>query len=298
MKAGSYWMMAMAALLPGTMPGAQAADGDGQVVVQVETLPPVSDRTVTFEGRPGGTLTLAGGGRGSLGVEASEGTLTSTMSSIDPRLTAAGYKLVQIRCDDLDSANVSTGDLGARRASFAVDRGESVTCTFLLEMRDDDDRGPGDSSQTDGGDGEPGGSNPPDGSNPPGGEEAPACTCPKEGRWRVNNHVGSMICSGPFSMNLPLAADSDTGRLIVNSDCSKVHADSMGDDEADIDMLLQPDCSWKGSVGGERDGIPMTIHFRWSVESETRITGDLYSTVSQQGMTCNMKRTYELDFEG
>jgi hypothetical protein len=42
----------------------------------------------------------------------------------------------------------------------------------------------------------------------------------------------------------------------------------------------------------------MTINFRWTVESAQRITGDLKSTVSQQGMTCRMERTYELDYDG
>jgi hypothetical protein len=41
----------------------------------------------------------------------------------------------------------------------------------------------------------------------------------------------------------------------------------------------------------------MTITFRWNVESAERITGNLESTVSQQGMTCRMSRTYQLDFE-
>jgi len=48
----------------------------------------------------------------------------------------------------------------------------------------------------------------------------------------------------------------------------------------------------------EQDGIPMTINFHWNVENERRITGDLESTVTQQGMTCRMSRTYELDYDG
>ncbi|MEZ5465440.1 MAG: hypothetical protein R3F22_09525 [Lysobacteraceae bacterium] len=261
MKASSYWLAAIAALFLFTMPGARAADADGQVIVRVETVPATGNRTLVFDGEPSGSLTLDNDGRGSLVMGVAVGSHESTLARIDQRLLDAGYRLVNIQCNDVASASRSDGDLQNRRANFAVDPGETVTCTFQLGID-------------------------------------MACICPKEGRWRVNNHVGSMICSGAFSMNVPLPADRDTGKLTVNSDCSTVHGDSLGDDEADIDMQLQPDCSWKGSVGGERDGIPMTIHFRWNAESETRITGDLYSNVSQQGMTCNMKRTYELDFEG
>jgi len=74
-------------------------------------------------------------------------------------------------------------------------------------------------------------------------------------------------------------------------------AQGMSDDEADIQMHLQPDCSWKGSFGGTRD-IPATIDFHWTLESQTRITGNLSSNFSQQGMSCSVSRTFELDFGG
>jgi hypothetical protein len=49
-------------------------------------------------------------------------------------------------------------------------------------------------------------------------------------------------------------------------------------------------------VGGEEGGIPMTIDFTLTVESPEHLTGALSSEVSQQGTTCRMNRTYELDF--
>ena len=255
-----YLMAGFAALILGAAADPSAAT-DAKVMVTVETTPAIGNRTLQFEGEPAGSLTLGNDGRGSLAMDVASGERVSTLARIDQRLLDAGYRLVSIQCDDVASASRSDGDLPHQRANFAVDPGETVNCTFQLGIE-------------------------------------VACTCPKEGRWRVNNHVGSMSCSGAFNMNMPLQAQQDRGKITVNPDCNRAHGDSLGDDDADIDMELQSDCSWKGSVGGEQDGIPMTIHFRWNVESETRITGDLYSNVSQQGMTCVMKRTYELDFEG
>jgi hypothetical protein len=63
-------------------------------------------------------------------------------------------------------------------------------------------------------------------------------------------------------------------------------------------MRLTPDCGYRGTVGGSQDGIPMTIEFVWQVRDEKRISGSLSSSVSQQGMTCNMSRTYELAYGG
>jgi hypothetical protein len=55
-------------------------------------------------------------------------------------------------------------------------------------------------------------------------------------------------------------------------------------------------CGYQGTVGGNQDGIPMTIDFNWSVVSDKEIVGSLHSVVSQQGMTCIMSRDFELDF--
>lgn len=260
MRSKAYWMTVSAMLLLSMASNVTAGDG-GTVVVRVETMPEIGSRTLQFEGAPEGSVTLGDDGRGSLSMDVAAGSHASRLVRIDQRLLDAGYRLVSVSCDDVASATRSDGSVQEQRADFAVDAGETVSCTFQLGV----DLG---------------------------------CTCPKEGRWRADNHVGSMVCSGAMNMTMPLKAQRDSGRITVSEDCTRIHGDSLGDDEADIDMLRQPDCSWKGSVGGEQDGIPMTIHFRWNVESETRITGDLYSSVSQQGMTCEMKRTYQLDFEG
>lgn len=233
----------------------------GTAEVRIETSPPVAGGELRVEGLPGGEIALSQDGTASLSAEATEGRHESTLAWIDPALVDAGYRLAEIVCEDVASQRRSHGDLMQRTATFEIEEGETVACTFRLAI-------------------------------------SSACTCPREGRWMVDNHSGSMACTGAMSMTMPLMPSQGRGTLTVNDDCSRILAEGMSEDEADLDMALQPDCSWMGTVGGQRDGIPMTITFRWNVETEQRITGDLESTVEQQGMTCRMSRTYELDFDG
>jgi len=124
------------------------------------------------------------------------------------------------------------------------------------------------------------------------------CICPKQGSWKVNNHVGEMACTGSFSMTVPLKASRSSGTFEIQDDCETIVASGLSEDEETIVMHRVPGCGYKGSVGGSHEGIPMIIEFTWEVHSSERITGDLKSTVSQQGMTCNMSRDYELNFGG
>jgi hypothetical protein len=42
----------------------------------------------------------------------------------------------------------------------------------------------------------------------------------------------------------------------------------------------------------------MTIEFTWKLNSDEWIVGDLKSSVTQQGMTCNMSCPFELMYSG
>jgi hypothetical protein len=239
--------------------GAGTALG-ASAVIRVETTPPASSGSLRFEGLPAGEVSLAADGTGLLSAEVAAGSHVSTLAWIEPTLVDAGYRLTEVTCDDVASAQRSHGDQSQGAATFAIDEGETVTCAFRLAI-------------------------------------ASACTCPREGTWRVDNHPGSMACTGAMSMTMPLAPSRSRGKLSVNDGCTRIVAAGMSEDEADLEMAQQPDCSWLGTVGGSQDGIPMTITFRWHVESAERITGNLESTVSEQGMTCRMSRTYQLDFD-
>lgn len=258
----TYWKLIALLVVLGSMNllDARAEAAQGRVVVRVETSPNIGDRSLHFQGQPSGEVVLERNGTGHISEDVAAGRYETTLSGIDRRLTEAGYRLTSIQCDDHGKATRSQGNLEHQSAIFAVNPGETVTCTFLLALPS-------------------------------------ACACPKAGRWQVNNHTGRMTCSGPMPMAMPLAPAHSTGTLTPNAGCTQILAQGMSDDEADIQMHLQPDCSWKGSFGGTRD-IPATIDFHWTLESQTRITGNLSSNFSQQGMSCSVSRTFELDFGG
>ncbi len=254
---------------PGSAPAAEdaasptGADGSGSAVVRLVFEPEIGGGTFRFTGQPEGELNHVGGEQRNLtAVGLVPGNHVTTLTQIDPAVLAAGYHLLEIRCDDGDSANPSTGDPQNGRATFRIEDGETATCFFVFARFEQE------------------------------------CLCPKEGRWSVVNHTGSMICTGAMNMTVPLAASNSRGTIKVYDNCARFIGSGMSDGEADIEVHLQDDCSYKGSVGGSQDGIPMVIEFTMEINDSERITGELHSTVSQQGMNCNMSRTYELTYNG
>jgi uncharacterized repeat protein (TIGR01451 family) len=94
----------------------------GSIVVKKVTSPsPNTTDSFTFTGdaagsiKDGGTITVP---------NLVPGTYSSTEAA------AAGFDLTNISCDDANSANASSGNTGTRTATFKVDPGETVTCTF------------------------------------------------------------------------------------------------------------------------------------------------------------------------
>jgi len=154
----------------------------------------------------------------------------------------------------------SSGNITQRRANFTIEPGRTVTCTFRLAAQ-------------------------------------LACICPQEGRWTGRNLPGQMVCTGAMNMTMPLKPSQAKGMLEVKDGCDTLVGTGLSEDEATLVMHRTDNCGYRGTVGGSQDGIPMTIEFNWTVENDRRITGNLHSTVSHQGMTCNMSRNYELDFD-
>jgi len=238
---------------------AAASASEGRAVVRVE-FEPAAGGVLGFEGAHAGPVRVPANGRASVDATLEAGTHVTRLVAVDPQLS--GWELTSIQCDDASSASASQSDVAARQASFAIDPGETVTCTFRFE--------PG-----------------------------LACTCPREGRWQVVNHPGTMTCTGAMSMSMPLAPSRQVGTLTPDAACRTLRAEGLTDDDADIDMRLQPDCSWAGSVGGSQGPIPMQIDFRWTVsDGGRRIVGRLSSDMVQQGMTCRARREFSLDFDG
>ena len=274
--------------------GAVQAAGSGTAVVEVEVQ----------NGGEGAVFHFAGVVRGAIAAGASlsagglrEGAYTTAETSGAP-----GYRLLDITCDDENSAGYASNGT----ARFIIDGNETVSCIYRYRRVDisevpssspvpDDSEEP--SAQTE----EP--AAPP--SQPPPSGEAPETTqnddctqpdrVPREGVWMVSNLPGQMVCAG---MSMPLKPSQEPGNL-VHRDCGRtVIGSGFSDDTADIVMRAvdQSGSRYVGTVGGSQDGIPMTIDFEWHLQSDSFITGSLYSQVTQQGMTCTMSRPFEMRF--
>jgi len=95
----------------------------GTIIVEKQTIPADDPATFTFAGDASGTI----GDDGQIVVgNLVPGTYTSTED--DP--TLGGFDLTSIVCDDGGSATPSTGDVSTRTATFNLDPGEIVKCTF------------------------------------------------------------------------------------------------------------------------------------------------------------------------
>ncbi len=94
----------------------------GTIVVEKQTDPDGAPGTFTFAGHAAGTIPDDGQ---IVVVNLAPGTYTTTED--DP---APAFGLTSITCDDGGSATPSTSDLGTRTATFQLDPGETVKCTF------------------------------------------------------------------------------------------------------------------------------------------------------------------------
>lgn len=253
-------------------PGAaDGGDGNGTAIVSVVTEPPfVAGGTFVFTGDPEGELVLSSDGKGSLVAEGiAPGSQVSKLSEIDPEVAAAGYSLTDIRCDDQKSTNPSMGRLENQAAIFRIEATETVTCEFVLST---------------GGVGIA--------------RSGVECICPKEGRWNAQNLKGSMDCRGAFVLNRKLKPVKDNGIILVmEDDCSQLFGDSTTQKEADALMTRIDDCSYKGTFESEEEDVDMVIDVVWTIESPERITGEMSSTHSQMGITCDYYRPFELTFD-
>ncbi|RPH96968.1 MAG: hypothetical protein EHM68_10015 [Lysobacterales bacterium] len=267
----------------------------GSAIVRVETDPPGAPGNFTFTGVPGGTI-VAGGNLTATAL--GDGSYSTTASTPPP-----GLALVSISCDDGASQTPSRGAVPARTANFEFDRGETVTCVFRyrkVDLAEESTRSAGSKPQDPGAPAKPGtepGSAP--GGMPAGSEScvAPAMV-PKAGKWNISNLPGRMVCG--TMVNMPLTPSQETGTLTIQ-DCGwTVVGTPMAEGNAPLTMRAVDNSGsvYTGTVGGMQDGIPMTIEFTWNLNSDEWIVGDLKSSVTQQGMTCNMSRPFELRYSG
>ncbi len=99
----------------------------GKIIVEKQTNPDGASGSFTFTGDAAGSI--SDGGQIEVNNVA-PGTYTSTEGDPTP-----AFDLTSISCDDGASATPSTTSLGTRTATFKVDPGETVKCTFINTKR-------------------------------------------------------------------------------------------------------------------------------------------------------------------
>ena len=99
----------------------------GKIIVEKQTNPNGATGNFTFTGAAAGTIS----DNGTIEVNnLSPGTYYSTEGDPTP-----GFDLTSIVCDDSGSATPSSGSLTTRKATFKLDPGETVKCTFTNTQR-------------------------------------------------------------------------------------------------------------------------------------------------------------------
>jgi hypothetical protein len=99
----------------------------GTIIVKKVTNPVGASGTFTFTGDAAGSI----GDGGTITVnDLVPGTYTSTEADPTP-----GFDLTNITCNDSGSATASSGSTATRTATFKLDPGETVTCTFTNRQR-------------------------------------------------------------------------------------------------------------------------------------------------------------------
>jgi fimbrial isopeptide formation D2 family protein len=98
----------------------------GTIIVKKMTSPTDTQDTFTFSGDASGSI-------GNGGTITKTNLVPGTYTSVEA--VKAGWDLGSIVCDDVQSDSASSGDVATRTATFKLDPGETVTCTFFNAQR-------------------------------------------------------------------------------------------------------------------------------------------------------------------
>jgi CSLREA domain-containing protein len=101
----------------------------GTIVVKKQTQPSRAAGSFSFTGDAAGSI----GDGGTITVPNLPTIGSSTYTSSEA--STPGFDLTAIACDDTSSARVSSGELATGTATFRLDPGETVTCTFTNAQR-------------------------------------------------------------------------------------------------------------------------------------------------------------------
>ena len=130
-------------------------------------------------------------------------------------------------------------------------------------------------------------------------KEQSACSCPKEGEWKVQNLEGWMNCTGPVNIKRSLKPVKDDGTIWVlgEESCKRLFGEAS--DKRNEDMLMKQEdaCHYKGTINGDENGVAMVINVSWTLDGSEFIKGEMHSKPSLQGMMCEYYRPFEITFD-
>ena len=274
----------------------------GTAIVATQVSPESAEGEFLFTGVPSGTIPA----NGTLVVTGlPPGTYTTTEADPEP-----AFELTDVSCDDGDGGLASSGDASTRSAIFNVDPGETVQCLFTNALVETEEE----LAEVAGGDGSsgseaegPSGTNPFDDPDPamerfPLPEDLPpdagTYSAPKAGPWTVVNYAGRMSCDA-FSLDIP-ASPPESGILEVLDGGQTLIGSGLQEDEASITMNAHPEITgrYTGAFEGTEQGVPVTINYFWQVVTDEHIVGFLTASVTSEGVSCEVYRSYELTYTG
>jgi len=247
---------------------ADSAVGQGTAIVRVESRMSHPDVRFSFFGTVEGTV--------SPGETLQESGLASGRYSASQPAPSPWLTLVDVTCDDQQSASPSTGSVVMRAANFHIDAGETVTCTFVYDGFEQfiipDDL--------------------PDG--------AGLVVHPKPGVWGVINRRGSMQCPGLISRDLGEDRDRNHGELSVLGDGERLFARAFDDDREDVLVYRVPEIPgrYTGWVEDTYEGYTVMIHVVYQLITDEWIVGYMTGDMSVESVFCRLYRPFEIHYEG
>ena len=239
---------------------------------------------------------------------------TYSTTEVDP---APDFALTAVSCDDGESAAASSGDATTRTAIFNVDPGEMVRCTFANTQDKSEEDEPavaagggsaeGERSAGSGEEAPATGTNPFDdpGSDlegfplpenlPPG---AGTIAAPLAGPWSAVNFAGQMTCDA-MTLSIP-ASPPESGILEVLDGGRTLVGSGLQEGTASITLQAVPGITgrYSGSIQATEEGVPVTINYFWQVVTGKYIIGYLRSSVTSEGIACEVYRSFELTYTG
>lgn len=125
-----------------------------------------------------------------------------------------------------------------------------------------------------------------------------ACSCPKQGHWKVQNLEGWMNCTGPIDFKRKLSEVKDKGTIwVLDEECNDVFGEASQKRDEDVLMLKTGPCTYEGNVNGDEDGVKMVIEIIWKFTGDDFIEGEMHSNPSLQGMMCEYFRPFEMRYD-